>query len=209
MPPRCVCCHKLVEEDFSLCSSCFSDVEFIEKPFCKTCGNPFELEVEEESDCLGCIKHKRPFNLSRSIFKYKASARNIIHKLKYNDSNDVSKYLSKIIGSKYTDIIKDADIICCVPMHKFKRIFRMYNHAQLLAKDVADQFGKEFIPNLLLKTRNTKSQTFLSKLQRKTNLKGSISFNDKFCIKNKKVLLIDDVITTSETNNECCKRLKE
>ena len=94
-------------------------------------------------------------------------------------------------------------------MHKLKRLFRLYNHSQILANDLSMVLNKKFIPNILLKTKHTKSQTFLNRNMRKINLKDSISFNKKIDINGKKILIIDDVITTGVTINMCCKILLE
>ena len=94
-------------------------------------------------------------------------------------------------------------------MHKFKRIFRLYNHAFILAKDLAKLSNKAFDPDIITKTRSTKSQTYLSKTARKENIKGSFSVNNLQKVKGKRVLLIDDVITTGETINTCSRELKK
>ncbi|MGV2432198.1 MAG UNVERIFIED_CONTAM: ComF family protein [Rickettsiaceae bacterium] len=94
-------------------------------------------------------------------------------------------------------------------MNKIKRLFRLYNHAQILAYELASLVEKKIIYDILIKSRNTKSQTSLSEKDRRKNLFGSITVQNKEKIKGKKILLIDDVITTGSTVDLCAKQLKK
>jgi ComF family protein len=211
LPPKCSGCSNKVSGYNYLCSECWKNLNFINDPKCKTCGTPFEFELNEESpsNCLLCIKKPPKYNKSRSLLKFDDVSKKIIHKFKYYDKTIISKFFANQFYLKYKDIIENCDVITCVPMHKLKRIFRLYNHSQILAKDLSLISNKKFIANLLLKIKYTKSQTFLNKNMRKINLKDSISFNDKFEINGKKILILDDVITTGVTINLCCKILLE
>ncbi|NRB11134.1 MAG: ComF family protein [Rickettsiaceae bacterium] len=94
-------------------------------------------------------------------------------------------------------------------MNRFKRIIRHYNQSQILAAELAKLMQRTMIPDLLIKSKWTKPQTRLSKQQRISNLRGSIKFNKKYNLKDKIVLLVDDVHTTGTTSNICSKILKQ
>ena len=96
-----------------------------------------------------------------------------------------------------------------VPMQKMKRLSRLYNHAQILAEAIAVIIEKKIMADILLKTKNTKSQTGLARKYRIDNLSGSISVVNKQKIRGKKILLIDDVMTTGTTVNLCAQQLKK
>lgn len=192
-----------------MCSKCWAKYSFITDPLCKICGRPFEIVVEQESICLGCTKLKPSYKISRSIFKFEENSKSLVHNFKYHDKTYLSKFFANLLHNKYQKIISKADMITCVPMHKFKRIFRLYNHAFILAKDLAKISNKAFEPDIITKTRSTKSQTYLSKTARKENIKGSFALNNLQKVKGKRVLLIDDVITTGETINTCSRELKK
>lgn len=201
MPPRCGDCSEEIEEYYSFCSSCFKKYKFISNNICKICGFPFELDDDEIDECISCINKKPNFNISRSLFIFDENSKKLIHKFKYYDKTNLSKIFSKLIVIKFKEIIDDADIITSIPMHKLKRVFRLYNQSHILAKEIASILKKKYIPDLLIKTKLTKSQSSLSRNLRKKNIKDSIILNEKYDISNKKILLIDDVITTGETIN--------
>lgn len=205
MPHRCVDCSVITGSDSSLCPNCWKKYIFIDEPWCRICGSPFEIETD--SLCLSCLHKKPPYTKSRSLFKFNENSRLLIHKFKYHDRTYLVNFFASLLYSKYKSLIDEADIITCVPMHKMKRLFRLYNHSHMLAKEISKISGKEFIYEILHKSKYTKSQAFLSKLARKENLKGSIicKYPERAC--GKKIVLIDDVITTGSTINLCSRVL--
>ena len=112
---------------------------------------------------------------------------------------------AKLIIARYKQEIEEVDLVIPVPMHRIKRIFRQYNPAQILAKDIADLLKIPMVPDVLIKTKWTKPQTKLTKYQREKNLSGSLVFNIKRIVKGMRVLLVDDVKTTGTT----CKHLRK
>ncbi len=207
MPPRCVDCLEIAAEEFLLCSNCWKDYVFINEPLCDICGMPFEIQIE--SLCLGCLHKKPPFTIARSIFKYNEKSKKLIHNFKYHDKTYLSKFFAKMLLLKFKDLIEEADLITCVPMHRIKRMLRMYNQSHLIAKDLSINAGKIFIPDILSKIKYSKSQTFFSKTARKDNLKNTISCKEPEKAMGKKIILIDDVITTGETIKLCARELKK
>ncbi|MDX1924752.1 MAG: ComF family protein [Rickettsiaceae bacterium] len=156
---------------------------------------------------MGCLHKKPDYDMSRSLLRYDDNAKSIIFNFKYNDKTYLSNFFVKMMIAKYSSLIEDVDIITYVPMHKFKRIFRLYNQAWVLANAVAKASNKKLRPNLIIKKRNTKSQTTLSKTLRKTNLIDNFEVRTR--LDGLKILLIDDVITTGSTVNYCAKALKK
>ena len=96
-----------------------------------------------------------------------------------------------------------------VPMHKWKRLSRLYNHSQILAEEIAKLSAKEITSDVLIKSKNTRSQTGLARKYRLDNLSGSLSINYPQKIRRKRILLIDDVMTTGSTVNLCAGQLKK
>ncbi len=209
MPHRCIDCSEITASYLSICNDCWKKYCFIEEPFCKTCGLPFEIEIETESKCLGCEKNPPSFNKSRSLIKFDENSRPLIHKFKYQDKTILGLFFAKLIYARYKEIIMEADFIVCVPMHRLKRIIRMYNHSHIIATELSKISNITYFPDILHKKKLTKSQTFLSRSARKENLKDSLSVKNQDKIIGKKILLIDDVITTGETVNLCSKLLKK
>ena len=133
----------------------------------------------------------------------------IIHQLKYCGVSELAEILGELIFQK----IKDLDfgknlIIVPVPLNIKKKNIRGYNQAELLAKYLSDRLECDFA-DILVRCRNTASQTTLHRRQRLLNLKNAFVCTDSNIIRDKTVLLIDDVATTGATLSECSNVLKE
>jgi ComF family protein len=209
LPHRCASCSELTEQGDGLCAACFSKLNFISAPYCKTCGFPFEFEIEDQFECGKCIVESPKYDLARSLFKFDYNSKKLIHGFKYNDQTSSAKLFSRLLISRYKDDFHDADIVAPVPMNRFKRIFRNYNPPQILGKQIAESLGIMEVPDLLLKTKWTKPQTKLTKALRQKNLHGSLEINTKYNINGKIILLVDDVRTTGTTSNICSAILKK
>lgn len=209
LPHRCISCSELTDQSDGLCSKCFSKLNFISSPYCKICGFPFEFDMEGQYECAKCISEPPKYELARSLFKFDPYSKKIIHAFKYNDQTSSAKLFAKLLFARYKDDFKDIDLIVPVPMNRLKRIFRNYNPPQLLGKELTKFFKREQVADLLIKSKWTKPQTRLSRKQRKENLNGSLHINKKYDVKNKVILLVDDVRTTGVTSNTCSSILKK
>lgn len=210
MPYRCIVCFELTQGEDDLCGKCFKVHEFINRPYCNSCGVPFEIDIADDIICNNCQYNYNHFDKGRSLLVFNDDSRKLIHGFKFNDQIQTAKFFAKLFCNKYPEFIKEVDIIAPVPMYRWKRLVRLYNPPQILAKELHKYFPKiEFIPDLLIKSRFTMSQRKLTREERLNNLKDSIQINKKHYITNKKILLIDDVFTTGTTINYCSSILKE
>lgn len=109
------------------------------------------------------------------------------------------------------EIIQQSDVIIPVPMHKYKLLKRGYNQSALLAMKLTSKLQIKYLPQALIKSNNTIPQAELKKDDRIKNVKNSFKVNPKFkeSLKGKNILLVDDVITTGATIDECCKTLRK
>ncbi|MDF2965537.1 MAG: competence protein [Rickettsiaceae bacterium] len=196
-------------DDNMLCSSCWSKYSFITKPYCICCGFPFSFEIEGQLLCGKCIKSPPYFDKARYLFKYNQDSKKLIHALKYNDQTHLAKIFAKLQNNIYSSEILQYDLIIPVPMHWLKRMFRMYNQASLLAKELGRLTNISVSYDNLVKYRWTKAQSTLKKDARQKNLQGSFTVREPTLLKGKKVILIDDVLTTGATVKECSKLLKK
>lgn len=208
-PQSCILCFELIQSDQSLCANCWSKLNFVAKPYCNSCGRILPIDIAENINCLSCIKKKPTFDKARSIFTYDDVSKRLIHHFKYYDRTILAKTFTNLICNRYQNIIDQADLIIPIPMHRIKRIFRLYNQAAILAKAIATHSKKPISYEVLVKTRWTKAQTSLTKKQRLTNLFGSFAIKNKSEIKDKNIILIDDVMTTGSTVSLCASLLKK
>ena len=212
LPHKCMQCSKIVSKAGLLCVNCWEQIEFITKPYCSTCGVPFEFDIEQELECGTCIKRKPYFDSAFSLFKYSKQSQKILHKLKYNDKPHMSKHLALWLFNRMTSAeTKSYQYIIPIPIHRKRMRQRFYNQSALLADYFSKYSGIRFLPNALIKTKYHAPQTGLSQAERLSNVKNSFSINPKIIkfIVGYSVILIDDVYTTGSTLNECSKVLKE
>lgn len=207
-PIRCISCYELNIAEDGLCALCWSKLAFISKPYCQICGSYLEISILEEVTCSKCLINQPIYTSARSIMKFDEYSKILIHAFKYYDKTNLAKIFAKLICHRYENYINNVDLIIPVPMHKLKRLVRMYNHAYLLALAIAKIVNKPVYYDILIKTKWTKSQASLTKAQREKNLTGSFKINSGKLLQNKKILLVDDVKTTGTTISKCTKLLK-
>jgi ComF family protein len=133
----------------------------------------------------------------------------LLHGLKYQDKTHLAPYLASLLYNVGALFLTDCNLIIPVPLHKNKLLSRLYNQSALISLYLHKLSKIPFEPNILIKHKNTKTQTGLTKKQRLSNVKNSFMLNEKFTqiIKDKNIILVDDVMTTGATINACTKLL--
>lgn len=209
-PLKCIICRSLDTENY-VCYSCWSKVNFITRPYCKICSFPFLYEELHDAICGQCIKRDPVYDRLISVMKYDEYSKKIIHRFKYQDKLEITQYLSDLMLGAAKEIIGEIDYIIPVPMHRYKLLKRGFNQAALLARVIARKAKKKYLPDLLIKVKNSKPQIGLNKNEREKNVKNAFKINESYndLLENKSILLIDDVITTGATIEECCHVLRQ
>lgn len=211
-PPKCVLCGKIIEDKNSLCTDCWKKIYFIKKPYCDKCSSPFEFQISSNDLCLSCIKSKPLFIKSRSAVIYNEYAAKIIFRFKFYDKIELRTFLAKSMINAAFDIIDNIDIFIPIPLHKKRLIMRKYNQSLILAETIAKITGKKLINDFLCKKKHTTPQAKLKQKDRIKNLKNIFAVKDKYSnnineYKNLNFAIVDDVMTTGSTINECIKEL--
>lgn len=145
------------------------------------------------------------------FFKYEKIIRRLILQFKFFNKPYLLKVFTKIIlkNEKLCGKIKIYDIIVPVPMHKIKKEIRGYNQTELIASEIAENLNIPYYKNLLIKNKNNKMQSSLTEKERYNNIKNVFKVLHTEKIKDKNIILIDDIYTTGATLEECAKVLKE
>ncbi len=202
-------CAELTQDSGGFCSKCWQEFEFVTKPYCKSCGRNFSLNIANDQVCLGCIKTPPEYDMARSLFKFNATSKKVVHAFKYYDKTILAQSFAQMLYSKYTEEISGADLVIPVPMHKLKRLMRMYNQAALLANAIGICANKSVTFDVLIKKKWTKPQTLLPRKTRLVNLAGSIGITNAHKVEGRNIILVDDVMTTGSTVSLCSKLLKK
>lgn len=213
-PSHCLSCAKIISKDALFCNDDWQKLKFITNPKCKICSHPFEYNISEQQKliCAMCLKKRPYYDHLITIFIYNDEIKKIIKDLKYYDATHLLKKFAYLLYNKIKSEIDSFDLIIAVPLHKKRLRERKFNQAILLSKAILKYYKTlEFYPDVLIRTRYNKAQVGLSQKEREKNLKDIFVINEKYLskIKDKKILLIDDVMTTGTTINNCSKVLKK
>ena len=210
-PVRCLGCKAF--SDQYLCDDCEKTIKFNNEFFCIFCN----ARSSYRQICLKCLNNHAPDQCLSSV-SYKQPAVNLmVSSLKYSFVKDVSKSMGKFL-TIYLGILQqrglidfDPSKICVmpVPLHSRRLRWRSFNQSELLAKEVADYFKIKMYKNILTRVKNNKPQAQIeSKKERQKNIKNCFLCKKSKNIKEKTILLVDDLVTTGSTLNECAKVLK-
>ena len=214
MPPLCLNCHVEIHQAQSICETCWQEIDFISTPICKSCGYPFEtsLGIHKDSICPACIAKKPDFDMARAALNYNDTSRDLLMKFKHGDQQHITPLFVRWLHLAKTNFPNDIqiDYVVPIPLHR-KRLFkRRYNQAALLAKSFARDNKLVYRADLLLRIKATETQGHLSYKARHRNLRGAFkcSKKHKATLKDKSILILDDVYTTGSTANEAAKVLR-
>lgn len=205
-PPVCLCCLSPVQEDNQLCSICWGQVQFIENPFCKRCGQPFELNLFET--CRRCYAFTPQCDQIRSIFIYDSVIKKLILKFKHGDKLYLSVFMAQWMRKRYPELMNEADLVIPIPLYWTRLVKRQYNQAAILAQKLCIEESEGKFSTILRRKRPTPSQGHQSRSQRYENMKGAFYVKKPEVIKGKSILLVDDVVTSGATLEECAYTLK-
>ncbi len=209
-PLCCINCNTLIQDHLCLCPNCWANLSFIKEAFCHICGRPFSINNTALFYCAKCVINKHYCDQTRVLLHFDQFSKKLIHNFKYYDKGGLASFFANLCVNNYHDFLIQSDVIIPVPMHKLKRIMRLYNQTQLLGQALHNIIKKPLLLNTLIKTKLTKSQSFLPKKERMKNITlNQFAILNKSTIENKTILLIDDVITTSVTINTCAQVLKK
>lgn len=201
---KCTLC-KASCDDF-LCDKCYNKLQFIKDNYCINCGIvTSNLGVDKK--CISCLTNKPFFNSSRSVAVYNECASQLLHMYKFHDQTYLAKHYAKLMIKFGEDILKEADCLVAVPIHYFRMLNRKYNQSNLIAMHIAKQMKIPFKDVNLVRIKNTIQQHKLSYNIRTVNVKNAFCLKNPKNIYNKNVVIIDDLMTTGATLNECAKIL--
>ena len=205
-PCLCLCCEEKISCG-PICLKCQEKITFLSGNLCRYCARPLSAD---KPICSLCQNKLHPYNRLISATAYKEPIVSLIHLFKYKNYDYLDKFFSSLIVKHLNDIHFKPfsyDFIIPVPMHKHKLKIRGYNQAQLLAKLLSNNF-KIPLRNDIIDTVNIRpSQAKLQKQKRQENVKGVFAARKN--LKNKKIILIDDIFTTGATAASCCQALAE
>ncbi|MFO8057470.1 MAG: ComF family protein [bacterium] len=213
-PPRCALCKELLDSatGSGFCHACFQTVRRVDLPLCSICGRPLsEVSRPEGNTCGYCIEENPRYDTARLYGSYEGALAEVIKDFKFNDKRSALPALAGLMKETYERFYSGScfDAVIPVPLHRSRLWERGFNQAADLARAVADKGELRLRHDVLVRSRKTSFQYALSIRERERNVRGAFRVSRPPGVRDKSILLIDDLITTGATVNECARVLKK
>jgi ComF family protein len=207
LPPRCLACGTIVDEPDALCGPCWAAMTFFAPPWCAVCGLPFPHPMGDDAICADCARDRPSWDRARAVLRYDKHSRRLVLALKHADRTHLARALGGWMRRAGAEVLDGADLVLPVPLHWTRLFARRYNQAGLLAHAIRAAGGPPVAPDWLVRRRRTPSQGRLGAAARARNVRGAFALRPGRSIRGKRIVLIDDVLTTGATVEECARVL--
>ncbi len=209
LPPVCISCRARVERHGLLCGACWSEIDFIARPYCQRLGVPLPYDAGEPSLSASAIANPPLYDRARAVASYGGKMRELIQSFKYGDRHEGVALFGRWLAQAGEEILRDSDLILPVPLHRSKLWSRRFNQSAMLALEAGRLVNKPVDCLLLARVKRTGSQVGLSATERKKNVAGAFRVvGQRVALRGKRIVLIDDVVTTGATAEACARMLK-
>jgi ComF family protein len=211
-PRSCLGCGLSAPETFRyICWDCWTNTTRVEAPFCSQCGDPVAGTIDHDFVCYSCSAVTPSFDGARSAARYDGVVGEALRQLKYEQAlwlvPDLAHLLHNCLGAEYPGL--HFDTIVPVPLYRVRRRERGYNQSGLLATALGRIMACPVGSGLIRRIRPTATQTNLTAKERISNVGNAFKHGKTRRLVNRRILLVDDVMTTGATVNACAKALKK
>jgi ComF family protein len=210
-PNRCVFCGTTLKEGSCICKGCFNGIELIEDPFCARCGAPArDAEALQAENCEQCTDMIFDYNKNESLGIFTGNLRELIHLYKFNHRKSLSRVFSDMLVKHKKNYIVSHDVLMAMPLTSRRRNERGFNQAFRVAHEISKKVSIIFYGDIIERKGNSRPQS-----QIKARKERFSNVTDRFIVKErrtndlreKNILLFDDVLTTGATASACARSL--
>lgn len=209
-PSSCPICFCAVQQDGFLCTDCWTKTPFIERPFCERSGVPFAADLGDGLVSPDVLANPPVWSRARAVARYgDGPARQLVHRLKYGDRLELARNMGRWMARAGAELLTGAHVLAPVPLHRRRLFSRRFNQAAALAEAVSRVSGVPCDPLALVRVKQTAAQVGLTRAQRADNVQGAfrVPGEARPRIVGRRVVLIDDVLTSGATANACARAL--
>jgi ComF family protein len=205
-PDRCLLCGTPVSRlrDCSVCGACWDKAVNLrlQQPWCPLCGLPFQMPTQERGHlCGACSIRTPPFSGARSFGYYADQLSRLVQVFKFERRRNLAKPLAALLAASYLETWRreDVELTVPVPLHPRRRRERRFNQSALLAAALQEHLMLPYSEAPLRRTRDTLPQVGLPDAERFRNMRSAFRCEQPGMVRGKRILLVDDVMTTGAT----------
>jgi len=209
LPPLCPACRDPVGDGAGLCATCWSKLSPIERPFCEKLGIPFTYDPGPGILSMQAMANPPAYQRARAAVRYDDVARTMVHAIKYGDRLDLAPVMARWMGRAGAELMGEADVMMPVPLHWRRMWARRFNQSAALCNTLSKNSGLPANFTALRRVKATPQQVGLSKSERASNVQGAfrVAAEARGEIRQRRILLIDDVLTSGATVDACARAL--
>jgi ComF family protein len=209
-PQRSLITNREVPGPGALEPDLWAKLQFLSDPVCARCGTPFEIAVDPGQVCGACLAHPPAYGRARAALVYGDVSRDLVLSLKYQGRRDGLTVLGGWMANAGRELAADAGLIVPVPLHYIRLVRRGFNQSAWLAAELSRQSGVRLSVDALKRVKRTPIQGGLSAEGRRRNVQGAFRVRKARAglVKDQKILLVDDVLTTGATAEACARTLR-
>jgi ComF family protein len=208
LPQLCATCREPVD-GAGLCPACWSKLSFIAPPYCERLGIPFPFDGGPGLLSMEAIADPPAYHRARAAVRYDDISSKLVHALKYGDRLDLAPTMGRWMANAGRELLADADALVPVPLHWRRQWMRRFNQSALLAEIIGKVSGRVVLHGALKRVKATPQQVGLGKSGRAENVQGAfrVPAEGKAEVAGRKLVLVDDVLTSGATVDGCARAL--